>query len=596
MTKNPGIELLFVSADTPLSEALQRQSTAIEHGLPSGIVLVVDAERRLLGVVTDGDLRRALLRTGSLATPAGEAMTRQPITFQDGLSYRQILAALPAELERRGRRDRRFLGKILMVDPESRPVRVLDYHQLWEQRVATHRHIVVVGLGYVGLTLGLELAREGFQVTGVDVDAARVAAIAAGDTPVHEQGLAELLREQLRANFAASTELPAGGDVFVVAVGTPVAPVPGAPDSMPTPQLGHLEAATDMVGARLKRGGLVVLRSTVPVGTTREVVLPRLERASGLAAGVDFHLAFAPERTAEGQALQELRTLPQVIGGINDDSVEATAALFRELTPTIVRVESLEAAETVKLLNNGFRDLVFAFANQMAQIGARFNLDLVDLIRAANRGYPRDQIPLPSPGVGGACLTKDPYILAAVAARAGIPQTLFQLGRSVNESMHEFVAEAVLQQLTAVGKDPARARVLLCGLAFKGNPETGDLRNSSALEIAALLRGRVGTLLGHDPVAPAAEIAAAGLEPVTLPAGAAGVDAVLLLNNHRSYGKVDIYQLVRSLAAPPIIYDGWHLWSPDDVLGACPSVYMGLGFVRSSLRGGAGAGVGGGAR
>jgi len=580
VTRNPGIELLCIAADTTLRAALAQQSSAIEHGMPSGMLLVVDADRRLLGTITDGDMRRALLREGSLDAPAGGAMMQDPITFRDGMSYRQILAALPAELERRGRRDRRFLGKILIVDAEKRPLRVLDYHQLWEQRVATHRHIVVVGLGYVGLTLGLELAREGFQVTGVDVDAARVAAIRGGDAHVHEQGLAELLREQLRVNFQVSTDLPPGGDVFVVAVGTPVATTPGT--AMPTPQLGHLEAAIDAVGARLKRGGLVVLRSTVPVGTTREVVRPRLERLSGLVAGVDFHLAFAPERTAEGQALQELRILPQVIGGINEDSVEATAALFRELTPTIVRVESVEAAEMVKLLNNGFRDLVFAFANQVAQVGARFNLDLVELIRAANRGYPRDQIPLPSPGVGGACLTKDPYILASVATRAGIPQTLFELGRRVNESMHDFVVDALLQQLSAVGKDPARARVLLCGLAFKGNPETGDLRNSSALEIAALLRGRVGELLGHDPVAPADAIAAAGLTPVALPAGAAGVDAILLLNNHRSYQKVDIYSLVRSLAPPPIVYDGWHLWSPEDVLRAAPGVYLGLGFVRSS--------------
>ncbi len=580
MTYENGVRWLCLAPDAPLLEILRRHSGSTQRGLPAGIVLVVDDEGRLAGTITDGDVRRALLRTESMDQRADAVMRKDPICFAEGTSFQRILELLPAELQKRNRPDRRFLGKIVLVDAERRPTRVLDYHQLWEQRVASHRHIVVIGMGYVGLTLALALAEEGVLVTGVDVDAANVEMLRRGESRVHEVGLPELLREQLKKNFRVSQTIPDGGDVFVISVGTPVAALNGG---NPLPNMKALVAASEIVGSHLPRGGLVVLRSTVPVGTTREVVLPILERASGLKGGRDFHLAFAPERTTEGSALQELRTLPQIVGGLNEDSIEATIALFRELAPNMVRVDSLEAAEMAKLVNNSFRDLIFAFSNQVAQIAAPFNLSASEVIRAANRGYPRDPIPVPSPGVGGPCLTKDPHILASVASRASLSDTLFTLGRRVNERMLDMVADRVVQALRDVGKDPASAQVLLCGLAFKGHPETADIRNSPSIEIAERLKARVGKVFGHDPVVPAASIAAEGIEPVAIPDGFAGKDAVLFLNNHLAYRKVDVYSMVRALAAPGIIYDGWELFRHDDVIGTSPSVYLGISHSRSSI-------------
>ena len=580
------IEQLFIDKKASIFEVLKRLAAGPALGLPAGIALVVDDQQRIIGTVTDGDVRRALLASNDTGQSVENAMTSNPITFPENISHREILRQLPAELERRGRRSLRFLGKIVLVDDNQVPVRVLDYHQLWEQRVATHRRIVVVGLGYVGLTLALELAREGFHVAGVDNDESRINMLRDGKSYVHEIGLPELLREELNATFFPQTSLPEQGDVYVVSVGTPVGgggdDDENDNDNDHSPQLHGLVAAAEDIGARLQRGNLVVLRSTVPIGATREIVCPILEKHSGLRAGTDFHLAFAPERTAEGRALYELRTLPQVIGGINEDSVEATAALFRELTPTLVRVDSLEAAELVKLINNCYRDLTFAFANEMVHLAQPWNLDVVKTIEAANRGYTRGQIPLPSPGVGGPCLTKDPYILKASASRAGLKGTLSERGRQVNEAMLDLVADTVIEELRTQGKDPAAARVVICGLAFKGEPETGDLRNSTTIEIANRLKPRVGSLHGHDPVATDDEIREFGLQPVELPVGFQGADAVLFLNNHRHYEQVDVFSLVRAMAAPGIVYDGWHLFDQADVLAAAPCVYLGLGFRRSS--------------
>lgn len=573
---------LCLPPSATLLEILARQAGAVEHGVPAGIALVVDATGGLIGTITDGDVRRAVLRSGSLELRADQMMRTEPITFPEGTSFQEILESLPKRLADRRDRSRRFLGKIVLVDHLRRPTRVLDFHQLWEQRVATHRHVVVLGMGYVGLTLALGLAEEGFQVTGVDIDQENVERLARGESRVHEVGLSELLREQLAQNFKVTSTIPSGGDVFVISVGTPVKSDGGG---FPRPDLQALKQSAEMVGEHLRPNALVVLRSTVPVGATRGVVLPILEAKSGLTGGRDFHLAFAPERTAEGDALKELRTLPQIIGGLNQDSVEATTAMFRELAPNIVRVDSLEAAEMAKLVNNSFRDLIFAFANQVAQLAAPFNLSAPEVIRAANRGYPRDPIPVPSPGVGGPCLTKDPYILASVASGASLDNTLFTMGRAVNERMHDIAADTIVEHLTRVGKDPRTASVLLCGLAFKGHPETADLRNSSSIEIANRLRDRVGKLFGHDPIVPLDLIAAERLEPVNLPEGFQGKDAVLFLNNHMAYRKIDVFSMIRALREPGIVYDGWGFFRDEEITQTCPSVYLGISHSRSSVAG-----------
>lgn len=575
------LDLICVEGESSLMEVLEKQNNSARQGLPGGIALVVDDEGKLVGTITDGDVRRAFLQHKKMDLKAKDVMRMNPICFNESLTYQDILEKIPQELALRNRQSQTFLGKIILVDDDNKPKRVFDYHQLWEQRVATHRHIVVLGLGYVGLTLALVLADEGFRVTGVDIDEARIKSLKEGESYVHEVGLPEMLREQLNKNFYPSTQMPEGGDVYIISVGTPVT---RDADGKPLLITKYLQDASEIIAKNLRPGNLVILRSTVPIGTSRDFVAPVIEKISGLQAGKDFHLAFAPERTAEGKAIQELRELPQIIGGINTDSAEATVALFRELTPAIVRVESLEAAEMAKLINNTFRDVVFSYANQVARIAAHFNIDVVSTINAANRGYPRDKVPLPSPGVGGPCLTKDPYIFASVAENLHMSETLFVHGRRINESMHNFVAEGVLNQLKKLGKDPKKCKLLVCGLAFKGNPETGDIRNSTALDIIEELKMKVGSIQGHDAVATAEEIKAFGIAPASLPADFEGKDAVLFLNNHKSYISTDIYSMVRSMNENPVIYDGWHLFRYQDILQTAPCVYMGISFIQSSVK------------
>ncbi len=575
------IKSLICPIDANLMDIYTLFDLAGKKGLPVGIALVTDGNGKLIGTVTEGDIRRGIIKHQTMMLKVSDVMQADPISFGERISIVEILDKLPYELAKRNRKSKKFLGKIVLVDKDGKPSRVLEYHQLWEQRVANHRHLVVIGLGYVGLTMALVMADAGFMVTGVEMDRQKVKILNKGISYIHEVGLQDLLKEQIGGNFKPVTEIPDSGDVFIISVGTPVMPN-GKGEKKPV--MDFLDDACKKIGEKLRNGNLVVLRSTVPIGTCRNFVMKRLEQISGLRCGLDFHLAFAPERTAEGKALKELRSLPQIIGGFNSDSLEATAAIFRDLTPTIIRVDSLEVAEMAKLINNSFRDYIFAYANQMAKIASKFNINVVDVIKAANEGYTRDPVPLPSPGVGGPCLTKDPYIFASVAKEFDFDERLFSNGRAINESMHEHVVQQVLSELKRIGKKPNESSVLICGLAFKGNPETGDIRNSSAIEILDLFKNKVKAIFGYDAVALKEEISAYGIKSVKIPEGFENIDVVLFLNNHKSFEKINVYEMTRKLNNNPIIYDGWNLFRKAEVLSARPASYIGLSFIESTVK------------
>jgi nucleotide sugar dehydrogenase len=574
------IHKICCSEKDSLKHVMKIIEDASSNDLPSGIAVIVDNEEKVVGTITDGDIRRALLSGESIDVEVSKMMNTQPIYFEETLSVREILEKLPDALLSRKRKSNRYLSKILIVDKHKTPVRILEYHELWEQKVATHRHIVVVGLGYVGLTMAVVMADAGFMVTGVEVDASKCEMLNRGESYIHEVGLQELLREQINKNFNVSTVLPADGDVYIISVGTPVI---NNESGKKVPILTYLKEACENIGSKLNRGNLVILRSTVPIGTCRNYVKNILEETSQMRCGIDFHLSFAPERTAEGKALKELRSLPQIIGGYNSDSLEVTAAIFRDLTPTIVKVDSLEAAEMAKLINNSFRDYIFAYSNQMAKIASAFNIDVFGVIKAANEGYVRDPVPLPSPGVGGPCLTKDPHIFASVAENVSFNPEIFINGRAINESMHEHVFQQVSKGLESIGKKLGESKLLIAGLAFKGYPETGDIRNSSAVDIAELFKNAGADLYVHDPIALISEIEEYGYKSVNLPDGFKDMDVVLFLNNHKSFEKIDVFSMVRSMNQHPIIYDGWNAFRSDEIISVRPSTYMNLSLNKTSI-------------
>lgn len=436
-----------------------------------------------------------------------------------------------------------------------------------------NKRVAVVGLGFVGLPLGATLADLGFAVTGVEKNPAVLATLRQGKSHFEEQGLQMYLDRHLGGRLRVDDALrPGEHDVYIIAVGTPV-------DSQTRiPVLDHVEEAARMVGACLKKGDLVVMRSTVPVGTTRECVLPLLQQASGMEPDVDFQLVFAPERLVAGRAMEELRELPQIIGGLSEDAdLTLPTRLFKTMTPIVVEVDSLEAAEMAKIIDNSYRDLTFAYANQMALLCEAIGINMVKLSQAVNFGYKRNHVPAPSPGVGGTCLTKDPFILLQVGKKYGYEPRLAKTAREINESMPPHVAQKTLSLLRKAGKTPEKSTVLILGMAFKGRPETSDTRDSPSIPVAQELQRAGCTVIAYDPVVSDEKVQALGITPVGLEQGFAQADAAIVMTNHRVFSTMDIYRLLPTMRMPAAFVDGWHLFDPRDIKAIDNIHYGGIG-------------------
>ena len=417
----------------------------------------------------------------------------------------------------------------------------------------TDNKVCVLGLGYVGLTLATTMAEVGFEVYGVEIRDDVVEMLQSGVPHVHEPGIAERLRRavddgQLRISKTIPPDCPA--TVYVITVGTPL-----AEDGRV--RLDMIEHVAGEVGKVLKADDMVIMRSTVKVGTTRNVVMPVLERS-----GQPFQLAFCPERTLEGKAMDELRRLPQIVGADSHDATIRAAQLFAMLTPTTVRVSDIETAEMIKLVDNAQRDVQFAYANEVARVCDALGVSAAEVINAGKLGYPRTNLPMPGP-VGGPCLEKDPYILAQSLEDTGVEPEITLTARRLNERQPAEVAahlRAVCDQLDGF---PANPVITLLGLAFKGWPATDDLRGTMAVPILAALREHFpdGDFRGYDAVVSPDGVRSLGLDPcASLEDAMSGSHLVLILNNHAEFAAMPLEDLAPRLAKPAIVYDFWNLF------------------------------------
>lgn len=408
----------------------------------------------------------------------------------------------------------------------------------------------MVGLGYVGLTLAVALAGGGVRTLGFDHLPEAVERIAACDPWCDEPGVREALRELPDGTLALTATLPERLPPFViVCVGTPIDRETRAPD------LSQLRRALEEIGPRLDPEAVVIVRSTVPVGTTEGFVRERLERFVERP-----RLAFCPERTIQGRALRELAELPQVVGSDEPDVARAAAGLFARLGAETVRVSSAAAAEMVKLVCNAHTDVLYGFGNEVALMAHTLGLDAGEVIAAANEGYPRPDIAAPG-YVGGSCLVKDPYLLSHSVAMANREPLLVAAARQLNESVPRHVAERVMALLGEAAEPAAgEGTVLIAGFAYKGSPVTDDVRGNAAGPLVECLRGSVRELRGHDFVVPGERIEPFGVAPVELATGFRGAHAAVLLNDHPAYRGEDARALVASMRPPRVVYDLWGLW------------------------------------
>lgn len=415
------------------------------------------------------------------------------------------------------------------------------------------RKICVVGTGHIGLPLAAVLAEAGFAVTGYDTNDDFVSKVnTTGVAGFLEEGLNELLTKHLHRGLTLTSTPPGLQDVYIITVGTPLEP------GTQRPSLDRIRVAVQRLAAGFGPDPLIVLRSTVSIGTTRNVVLPELRRHAER-----FGLAFCPERTIEGKAIPEMRSLPQVVGGLDEQSTARAEALFRLITPKIVRVSSLEAAEMIKLINNTYRDLTFAFANEVALIAEHMGLSAGEMIHAANVDYPRSNVARPG-FVGGPCLEKDALILIDSLRKIDFKPKVIEEARKINHALPDHVALRIIKEIRGLRRPPASAKVLITGFAFKGRPATEDVRGSAAIPIMRRLQASRMEVWGHDFATPEKVIADLGARACTLEEGFENADAVIIMNNHPGYQSAGIPALARRLRAPALLFDSWGVFTPGE--------------------------------
>ena len=438
--------------------------------------------------------------------------------------------------------------------------------------------VAIVGLGYVGTSLAAVLAEGGYRVRGVDVDASVVDRVAAGECPIEEPGITERFERYAdEGRIGASTDPATVADcpAVLVTVGTPLSA--SDPDlSTSDPELSAVESATDDVAPYLDPDDLVVYRSTLPAGATEGTVAPRLAAGSELEPGRDVHLAFCPERMAEGSAYDDLTTTPVVVGGLSPASREAAEAFWSSLGLETVPVSDPTAAELAKLADNWWIDLNIALANELALLSEELGTDALEVIEAANtlpKGQHHVNILYPGAGVGGSCLHKDPWFVAGLGDEYGLDLETPRVSRRANDRMPGHIVDLTREALDG---DLAGATVAVLGVSFKGG--TDDTRNTPAVPIVEGLREGGANVRVTDPYVPAGEVEdLLGTAPTRLPEALAGADAVVVVTDHEAYRSLAPETLRERVGRDSFaVVDGRHVFAWDAFDGTAVT-YRGVG-------------------
>lgn len=391
--------------------------------------------------------------------------------------------------------------------------------------------IAVIGLGYVGLPLAAAFHAAGFPVLGFDVDPAKIAALARGETYLTHVG--ETLAADLAATgrFEATADFARLGEADAIAI---CVPTPLGPHL--EPDLSFVEQTARDIAKTLRAGQLVVLESTTYPGTTRDVVRPILE-ATGLVCGRDVFLAFSPEREDPGRRSHTTRTIPKLVGGLDAESGRLAADLYRAAVAEVVPVSSAEVAEAAKLLENIYRSVNIALVNEMKLVMQAMGIDVWEVIAAASTKPFGFQPFYPGPGLGGHCIPIDPFYLTWKAREVGVRTRFIELAGEVNRAMPGFVVDQVALALNARGKAVRGSRILVLGLAYK--KDVDDTRESPSVELIEMLAALGAEVDYNDPHVPRTRpMRRADLQresvPLT-PQSVAAYDAIVVATDHSAY-------------------------------------------------------------
>lgn len=392
-------------------------------------------------------------------------------------------------------------------------------------------NICVVGLGYIGLPLAVVMARSGLRVCGIDTNRAVVDSLSTRTLHIREPGLMEAMLEAMDSGNLTFAAKPQPADAFIIAVQTPI-------DAGRQPDLGYVKAAAESIVACLEPGNLVVLESTVPFGTVKELLVPLLKQTK-LEIGAELFVAYSPERVFPGNIMRELTTNDRIIGGIDEPSTHKAIVLYGHFVTGAIYATDATTAEMVKLMENAYRDLNIAFANELARIAETAGFNVWEAIRLAN-SHPRVHIHQPGPGVGGHCIPVDPWF---IMDRAPQQARLMATARAINDGTPGTI-ESMIETIVGQVGSPV---VTLLGLAFKANID--DTRGSPSIVICESLRRKGWAVKLFDPY-----VHLPGEHAYRDPyEAAAGADCLVLLTDHSAFQDIDFPLMKQSMRNPNIL-------------------------------------------
>jgi UDP-N-acetyl-D-mannosaminuronic acid dehydrogenase len=411
--------------------------------------------------------------------------------------------------------------------------------------------IAVIGLGYIGLPTACTFAGRGVQVLGVDINAGIIETLNRGGIHLHEPGLNEAVSAAIQAKkFTAATSLQEA-DAFIIAVPTPFREDKFGEyqgEKLKLADMRAVAAAAESIVPYLKKGNLVVLESTSPPRTTVDLVAPILER-SGLKAGSEFLLCYSPERVLPGQILRELVENARVVGGVTPESAQAGSDLYSIFVKGQIVQTDATTAEMIKLMENTYRDVNIAIANEFSRLAEKFGVDVWEAISLANL-HPRVKILSPGPGVGGHCIGVDPWFF--VEAAPELAPLIYQ-ARQVNDAQPGFVVQKIKKALGGL-KDK---KIAVLGLAYK--PDVDDLRESPAREVVHLLQKEGAQVQAWEPFKPSADLEGIRMAE-SLDAAIKEADALVLLVKHTAFTKINPAEIAKKSKARVIVdtVNGWN--------------------------------------
>lgn len=521
------------------------------------LLICVDNKKKFVGVVSDGDIRRKLINKKiDLESKIGNLININASTINENspISIAQSLLS----------------SRVTILPVLNSYQQVVGYYAFEDLIKNYERKISIIGLGYVGLTLALCMSKNGFEITGFDTNKQVIKNLKKGNSHFYEHKLDYLLKnEKKKINFSYLIS-QSKSDCYILSVGTPI--------KNRKPNLKHITEAIKQICTILKEGDLIILRSTLPIKTTDDVIIPLIYKIKKFKPGIDYFISFAPERTVEGNAIYELENNPQIIGANDLVSFEKTSKIFNNITKSIIKVEDIKSAEFAKLVDNSYRDHKFAFSNQLIEPCEKLKINLSSVIKAVNFGYGRNDIAKPSPGVGGPCLSKDPYIFFN-SLKTNDNKSILKKVRNINENIPKYVYSKVLKLIKSVKINKKDIKIFFLGLAFKGYPETSDVRYSTSIQVIKCF-SKFKNIYCYDPVLKVNEIKKLGLKYSNISSGFKNADVIIFLNNHKSFEMLNIEELLKKTKKPSILVDTWNILDEMKIKQLKSVYYSGLGNER----------------